>query len=103
MGLSSCGCTTVIKEILVGNPNHKNFKILEAGMNENFTILKVQYPDCKNYEGMKILVYKGHILKQIMALTELDPHFCENHLSPIARFAPTNEGLMLALNLTAGK
>ncbi len=99
---SSCrssSCTTVIKEVLVGSPNPRNFQILEAGMNEAFTILKVKYPDCKNYEGMKILVYKGHVLKELVRQAELDPHFCDKHLSPIARFAPTEEGIKLALSL----
>jgi len=96
IGLSSCSggqCGTT------QNPNPRKFKILESGFNERFTILKVKYEGCTNYEGVKILVYKGHILKELTNAAELDPHFCENHLSPIARFAPTEEGLTLALNL----
>ncbi len=80
--------------------NPKKFKILEGGVNDAFTILKVKYEDCTNYEGVKILVYKGHVIKEIMAAKEIDPHFCDKHLSPIARFAPTEEGLKLALSLT---
>lgn len=68
-------------------------------MNKSFTILRVKYEGCTNYEGFKILVYKGHVLKELVVATELDPHFCEKHLAPIARFAPTEEGLRLALNL----
>jgi len=98
-GCISSSCKTIIKEVILGNPNPSNFKILSAGMNENFTILKVKYPDCANYEGVKILVYKGHILKELMAMTEVDPHFCDKHLSPIARFEPTEYGLKLALSL----
>lgn len=48
---------------------------------------------------VKELMYKGHVLKELVASTEIDPHFCEKHLSPIARFAPTEEGLKLALSL----
>ena len=92
--ISSCDCK-------LPEPNPKNFEILESGLNKDFTIIKVRYPDAANYEGVKILVYKGHVLKKIMAATELDPHFCDKHLSPIARFAPTEEGLWLALNLKA--
>ncbi len=94
--LSSCGsqgCSTT------ANPNPKKFEILELHANKHFTIAKIRYPDCTNYEGIKILVYKGHIAKQLVKAAEIDPHFCEKHLSPIARFAPTAEGLKLALNL----
>ncbi len=82
------------------NPDPKKFEILEVGLNNDFTIVRVKYPDCTNYEGVKILVYKGHVIKEIMAAKEIDPHFCDKHLSPIARFAPTEEGLKLALSLT---
>lgn len=97
---SACRIDSCVPKIKTpANPNPKNFQILEGGMNADFTIIKVKYPDCANYEGVKILVYKGHVLKELMQKSELDPHFCENHLSPIARFAPTYEGLKLALNL----
>lgn len=82
------------------NPNILNFTILESGFNKDFTILKVKYIDCTNYEGIKILVYKGHVLKELLDAKEIDPHFCEKGLSPIARFVPTEEGLKLALSLT---
>jgi hypothetical protein len=103
MGLSlfsSCSSSVCSTTASNPNPNPKKFKILEGGVNEGFTILRVKYEGCTNYEGIKILVYKGHVLKELIAATEIDPHFCENHLSPIARFAPTDEGLQLALNLT---
>ena len=94
---ASCSPQVIIRD---KNPRPTNFKILEGGMNKDFTIIKVKYPDCDNYEGEKILVYKGHVLKEVMALKELDPHFCDKgHLSPIARFEPTEEGLELALGL----
>ena len=99
MGLrkkSSCSCAPSKQ---TPNPNPKNFQILESGLNKDFTIIKVRYPDAINYEGVKILVYKGHVLKELMQATEIDPHFCDKHLSPIARFVPTEEGLKLALNL----
>lgn len=99
--LSGCYACGIAKCVPYNNPNPKNFKILSAGMNKDFTIATVKYPDCDKFEGVKILVYKGHVLKELMRQTEFDPHFCDGeHLSPIARFAPTDEGLELALNLT---
>lgn len=97
-GMSSCGSDICATSNNL-NPNPKRFKILEAGCNKDFTILRVKYDDCTNYEGTKILVYEGHVLDMLIKAQEIDPHFCENHLSPIARFAPTELGLSLALNL----
>lgn len=99
---SSSSCSIGSERVIPDkNPKPSNFEILEAGVNKEFTIAKVRYPDCDNFEGLKILVYKGHVIKELVKQTELDPHFCNHgHLSPIARFAPTDEGLKLALNLT---
>lgn len=104
MGLdlfSSCGGSVCGSSL--PNPDPKKFKILDAGINRDFTIIRIKYEGCANYEGVKILVYKGHVLKELLAASEIDPHFCENHLSPIARFAPTEDGLALALNLKISK
>lgn len=62
-----------------------------------YCILTVNYPDCKNYEGTKILVYKA-LLEDVLAQKSLDPHFSESKefLSPIARFIPTKAGLAMA-------
>lgn len=81
------------------NPNPKNFKIMKMIELAN-TYVEVFYPDAKNYEGLKVLVFKGHCAEDIMAAKELDPHFSESSLSPIARFAPTEEGKFLAMQLT---
>jgi hypothetical protein len=56
------------------------------------TLLKVKYLGCTNYEGTKILVYLGQFTPQ----GELDPHFSEEYVSPIARFKPNREGKELA-------
>ncbi len=98
---SSCGPTV---NVTSPNPDPRKFKILEGGVNKDFTIIKVQYEGCTNYEGVKILVYKGHVLQELVNADGIDPHFCEGpHLSPIARFAPTEEGLKLALGLQIGE
>ena len=76
-----------------GNPDPYNFRVLEAEQQGSYIILKVNYPDCKNYEGDKILVYKA-ALKEILNQKNLDPHFTDNEkvLSPIARFTPNADG-----------
>lgn len=76
------------------NPNPANFEVLLAQHLGRHLVIKVRYPDCTNYEGEKILVYKNITYKQLMAQGTIDPHFSENKkkLSPFARFEPTDEG-----------
>lgn len=97
---SSCSYLTnsIVRD---NNPDPKKFEILESGFTGDFTIIRIKYPDCENFEGEKILVYEGFVLRELMQLKEIDPHFCDgDHLSPVARFRPTEEGLRLALSLT---
>jgi len=65
-----------------------------------FTVIKLKYPDCTNYEGIKILVFKAS-LSNIINQKKIDPHFSDNktYISPIARFEPTHAGLLMALAL----
>ncbi len=76
-----------------GNPNPKRFQILRHEECFSWTAVEVSYPDAKNYEGRKIMVYQ-HTYAKIEAQNELDPHFCDDgaHLSPFARFEPTKDG-----------
>ena len=76
------------------NPNPKNFLIMHSFSIGNYLVVKVCYPDCTNYEGVKILVYWGTSVKKLNIQGSLDPHFSENkeYVSPIARFEPTKYG-----------
>ncbi len=76
------------------NPNPANFRILKIRAIGKYVIVKVNYPDCTNFEGNKILVFHGKSKKEVASLKSLDPHFCKSkkHLSPVARFRPTNRG-----------
>ena len=85
------------KENLPQNPDPKNFSINELKAIGPFVIALIKYPDCKNYEGDKILVYKNKTLVDISKCDIIDPHFCENcNVSPVARFRPTAEGYDMA-------
>ena len=77
-----------------GNPDPKNFVIERAEMFGLHVVTEVVYPDCKNYEGRKILVFKGCTIAYLAKQEFLDPHFCHNstHPSPFARFEPTEDG-----------
>lgn len=79
------------------NPDPLNWTILEMKQFRNAYVLKVRYPNCSNFEGIKIMVYKG-----VFKPTEfLDPHFFEDENSPIARFKPNKEGIKLAFDLAS--
>lgn len=81
----------------LGNPDvYKVVKALELG---KYLILLINYPDCKNYEGNKILVFRDITLIDLVNQKLIDPHFFEDskYLSPLVRFVPTNEGWALAV------
>jgi hypothetical protein len=68
---------------------------LEQVQFENGYVLKVQYSGCTNFEGVKVMVFRGTYRKR----NYLDPHFDETGQSPIARFRPDAEGWQMALDL----
>lgn len=79
---------------LRGNPNPKNFKIINYKRIENFSIIKINYPESTNYEGNKILIFDGPTFNDLIKQGSIDPHFSDNkkYHSPIARFEPTTDG-----------
>ena len=91
-------------KIRYSNPDPSNFVIEKAESIGRFTVVKIYYPDCTNYEGRKILVYENVRLSEIIKSAALDPHFCDNknHISPIARFEPTTRGWRYAVSFCRG-
>lgn len=90
-----------------GQPNPWKYNIVYSEQIGHFLILFVHYPDCTNYEGKKILVYKDVTLEQLHKNQDsLDPHFFQKlknpgypdgkYHSPVARFVPTIEGKNMA-------
>lgn len=92
-----------------GNPDPKNYKIVKAEEHGTYLIVQIKYPDCKNYEGNKILVFKNLTLIDLVNQKEIDPHFFQDPkiASPVARFVPTDEGwgmaVMLATTMTTNR
>jgi hypothetical protein len=88
------------KTFSVGNPNPNKFEILKHQTVGRFTIVRIHYPDCHNFEGQKILVFEDISISTIKKLKSIDPHFCNNkaHPSPIARFVPTDHGWRYAIS-----
>lgn len=108
---SGCGCEsepTVIdrfvdwlkrptEKVVVGNPDPLKFHITLTHQAGPFIAVCIVYPDAKNYEGRKVMVLRA-TREELGKLEFLDPHFCEgNHLSPIARFEPTERGWKYAV------
>lgn len=74
-----------------GQPDPANYRWVESRSIGPYTIVMLQYPGCVNYEGKKIVVYKERA-EVLRSQEELDPHFLERGISPIARFRPTADG-----------
>lgn len=83
------------------NPDPNNYKIVDHKKVGDFLIIQINYPNCTNFEGNKILVYKGVSLKNLLMQKLIDPHFSSNskYYSPIARFVPNVEGWSMAVKL----
>ncbi len=82
------------------NPNPKNYEIINYTYQGKYLIVLIQYPDCKNFEGRKILVFRNIFIEDLWKQKEgIDPHFSDNDgfHSPIARFVPTLEGWEMAI------
>lgn len=81
------------------NPDPKNYKVIKAYEKNDYLILKINYPNCTNFEGQKILVFYGVTMIDLINQHQIDPHFFESKeiLSPIARFVPTEEGWNMAM------
>jgi len=83
------------------NPRADNWKILRAEEIKNNLVVEIKYPNCTNYEGRKILVYKNVKLIDLVNQKLIDPHFSDNvnYHSPFARLEPTANGWESALVL----
>lgn len=75
------------------NPNKYRFTIVRIEEGDIYDIALVKYPDCLEYQSLKVLlVVKGSVT---MDMKELDPHFFKDSFI-VGRFAPTDEGIGLA-------
>ncbi len=96
-----CRNTTIVNNVVnvvPGNPDPFKFSVIATTEIGEYLIAKIKYPDCKNYEGTKILVYRNVKAGQLRNFNHIDPHFSNNpnFQSPIARFIPTEDGWNMA-------
>ena len=100
-----CGCNCNSQEKIVekivrvnSTPDPTKFTIKKKLCINGCWIFLVNYPDVKNYEGNKILMYQKDFNIDLIA-NRMDPHFFTHGDSPIARFEPTKYGWDLAQKL----
>ncbi len=102
MGLSfarNCQCAAVA-EAPAPNPSPSRWTLLAVYSYSHAHVLVVRYHDATNFEGVKVMVYRGAFIGRLnLECGLLDPHFSEEDESPIARFRPTEEGIALAREL----
>ena len=85
---------------VAGDPSPTNFKVLKHQFVGGNTVAVVEYPNCTNFEGKKVLVWLGR--QPVDTWTHLDPHFnnpSKDSHTPFARFRPTAEGIRAAVLL----
>lgn len=80
------------------NPDPTNYKIIRSEQIGNRLLVMVVYPNCTTFEGKKILLFEGITLEELVEQKFIDPHFSqsEEHVHPIARFIPTEDGWAMA-------
>lgn len=69
-----------------------DYSILDRYFNQGVVALKVHYPKCETYGGVKILILEGVTQLELMNLKELDPHFLGHKTSPCVRVAADDKG-----------
>lgn len=77
------------------NPDPSRWKVLDVWQYKYAYVLKVHYLDCTNFEGVKVMVYRG-AWPAAAPPALLDPHFTDSPDSPIARFRPDKAGVEMA-------
>ena len=77
-------------------PVSVNFEIVRLQQIGRCVVAEINYPDCTNFEGTKVLVFEGVSCRDVRGWSELDPHFSLDRPAMIARFRPTAGGFELA-------
>ena len=99
--ISNTCITNSAPEAITANPDPKHYNVISYQHFDKAFILKVHYEHCNNYEGLKIILYKGQMTNGMLQ-EPLDPHFREEQgkfPKPFARFEPTDIGMNTAIQL----
>lgn len=104
MGLFSprygCDCkySTTAGRYNINSPNPWKFTIHEIWQYKHATVAIIDYPNCTNFEGSKVIVFRGQQRDALLKAEQIDPHFYQKSttLSIIARFRPDAKHVDLA-------
>lgn len=73
------------------NPDPERFNVERTYTVGSYVCAMVDYVNCTNYEGKKILVFENSSDADIRSAKSIDPHFMDDG-KIIARFRPDDEG-----------
>ena len=92
---------TTVRVLRPGNPDPNKYKVIKDAEYRGWYLVEIKYDGVTNYEGRKILLYRGIGKKDLDAQISIDPHFSDNknYHSPFARFEPTDQGWSAAIFL----
>jgi hypothetical protein len=85
----------------ISNPDPTKWSIIKSKNIGEFLIVLINYPNCTNYEGNKILIYDNSVtIEDLYKQKLIDPHFSNNkeYYSPICRFRPDKTGWKMAVS-----
>lgn len=83
------------------NPNPFEFRVLIVMSIGTNIVAEIEYPNCINFEGKKILVFENMSMVEFSNQVAIDPHFSSGS-KLIARFVPTEYGWARALECADG-
>lgn len=96
MGMPAIGFSDDRKPV-PGDPVPERFYVVSLIQVGTAAVVELRYPDCRNYEGRKVLVFDDYEkFVRLRKTGAIDPHFLEDVYSPVARFEPTERGRKLA-------
>lgn len=99
MGMSllnrSCSTNYTSTPAPAPDPNPNRWELLHVAQFAHAYVLTVRYLDATNFEGVKVMVYRGRWTTRNPPPL-LDPHFADSPDSPIARFRPDEVGHAMA-------
>jgi hypothetical protein len=106
------GVENLVPKVNLPNPNPHNYTIIrdlerviyvKNEVVDRFLLIEVEYHDCNNYEGRKIMIFNCG-LQDLLDQGWIDPHFTDNDscISPIVRIIPTDNGWDFGVNLITG-
>lgn len=102
IGFSSDKTDKNYEEYKISNvdPNPRIYKIIKYKEIGKGIVVLVNYPNCTNFEGNKIIVYENTTIDELNKLDQIDPHFTNrNGTKPFARFVPNDKGWTKAISL----